>query len=689
VSEWADQSGNGNHAAQSDPSSQPVRVDAAVNGKPVLQFDGVASFLEIPPSASLTVQRDFTVYAVSVFDDFANYNGIFAKTAINQPAPFDFYLNINSGRPAVFRGNGSGNSSIQGTSAPTNGQACIISAVVSGTNGVQYLNGAFNGSALMTAGIGDAGLTARIGTRDDLVTRLKGSLAEIIFIRGGLSSAERSAIDTYLGSKYGIAIVSLEITAQPAPVQAVEGRTATFTVSVTANSPQISYQWQKNQADIPGATNVTYTTSVLTLADNNTSYRVRVSIPGTSRLSDAATLTVIADQEPPTVLAAGKRIWNQSEIVVVFSEPVSAATATNGNSYALDLGATVGAAVLGDTPDRVVLSTTGLGSTNSLTIQNVRDLFSNTVVQASVQVGLYPAPLALWLKADTGVVADASGLVSEWDDQSGNANHATQPNGTDPMPTLIANGFNGKPTIRFDGIDDYLVSASSPSLAITGDISIYAVAQFVDFANYNSIVGKTTGNLPASYDLYTVQDSGILRFYRGNGGNANGQVSGIGIPSLGVPHVVYVTMNGTAVSHFLDGQTNGTGVLVTTLGDNGDSLYVGSRGDLFTKMKGDFAEIMIFGSALADADRVAIDAYLGAKYGIVVGALPAIVIGPSAGGNIPLSWPTSSFFLESAPDLAGSNWTAITNGIVSAGGTSSFTVNATSGGQQFFRLHKP
>jgi hypothetical protein len=304
-------------------------------------------------------------------------------------------------------------------------------------------------------------------------------------------------------------------------------------------------------------------------------------------------------------------------------------------------------------------------------------------------VGLYPAPLALWLRADAGVVADASGLVSEWDDQSGNGNHATQPNGTDPMPTLITNGFNGKPTIRFDGLDDYLVSASSPSLAITGDMSIYAVAQFVDFENYNSIVGKTTGNLPASYDLYTVQGTGSLRFYRGNGGNANGQVTGLTIPSLGVPHIVYVAMQGTAVAHFLDGQTNGIGVLTTTLADNGDSLFIGSRGDLFTKMKGDFAEIMIFGSALADADRTAIDAYLGAKYGIVVGTLPAISIGSSPLANIILSWPTSSFVLETAPDLAGSTWTPITNGIVVFGPTTSFIVNATSGGQQFFRLHKP
>jgi hypothetical protein len=687
VSQWADQSGNGNHAGQSEPALQPVRVDAALNGKPVVQFDGAGGFLEIPPSPSLTVDRDFTVYAVSVFDDFARYNGIFAKTAANQPAPFDFYLNINSGRPAVFRGNGSGNSSIQGTAAPTNGQGCVLSAVVSGTNGVTYLNGAFNGSATMTAGIGDAGLPARLGTRDDLVTRLKGSLAEVIFIRGAISSAERNAIDSYLGAKYGITIVSLEITAQPASVQAVEGRRATFRVSVTANSPQISYQWQKGTTDLPGETNATYITPVLTLADNNTTYRVRVSIPGTSRLSDAATLTVVADREPPTVLSAGKKIWNPTEIVVVFSEPVSSATATNGSNYSLDRGAAVSAAAVGDTPDRVVLSTTGIGATNLLTIQNVSDLFSNTVAQTSVPVGLYPAPLALWLKADAGVVADGSGFVSEWDDQSGNANHATQTTG-DSMPTLVTNGFNGKPVIRFDGIDDYLTSASSPSLALTGDMSIYAVAQFVDFGNYNSIVGKTTVNLPASYDFYTVQGAGNLRFYRGNGtASSLGQVSSLVIPSLGVPHVVYVAMQGTAVSHYLDGQTNGTGVLVATLADNGDALAIGSRSDLVTKMKGDFAEIMIFGSALSDADRTAIDSYLGAKYGIVVGAPPAISV-VRAGANIALSWPTSSFILESITDLSGPTWTGITNGIVSSGGTSTFSANP-SGNRQFFRLRKP
>ncbi|MGI8966300.1 MAG: hypothetical protein ACR2H1_09490, partial [Limisphaerales bacterium] len=121
---------------------------------------------------------------------------------------------------------------------------------------------------------------------------------------------ERIAMDTYLGTKYGISVVSLVFNQQPASVQRTEGETATFTVSVTANSSEITYQWQKGTNNIPGATNATYTTPVLTLADNNTTYRVLVSIPGTSQFSDSATLTVVADQVPPTIVSVGRKIWN-------------------------------------------------------------------------------------------------------------------------------------------------------------------------------------------------------------------------------------------------------------------------------------------------------------------------------------------------------------------------------------------
>src|SRR4029077_4599521 len=88
------------------------------------------------------------------------------------------------------------------------------------------------------------------------------------------------------------------------------------------------------------------------------------------------------------------------------------------------------------------------------------------------------------------------------------------------------------------------------------------------------------------------------RFYRGNG-VVNANVVATVIPSAGVQHVMSVAMQGTSVTHFLDGAANGTGTLSTTIADAGTPLRVGSRNDTLQFMKGDIAEALIFRSALS------------------------------------------------------------------------------------------
>jgi len=51
--------------------------------------------------------------------------------------------------------------------------------------------------------------------------------------------------------------------------------TATFTVSAAGKN--LRYQWQKNRADIPGATSPSYTTPATTLWDIGSAYRCVVS----------------------------------------------------------------------------------------------------------------------------------------------------------------------------------------------------------------------------------------------------------------------------------------------------------------------------------------------------------------------------------------------------------------------------
>ena len=82
------------------------------------------------------------------------------------------------------------------------------------------------------------------------------------------------------------------ITIQPLNQTVNAGQTATFTVVATGTS--LSYQWQKNGTNIPGATSASYTTPPTTILDNRSTYRVNVTNPGGSVLSNSATLTVIS-----------------------------------------------------------------------------------------------------------------------------------------------------------------------------------------------------------------------------------------------------------------------------------------------------------------------------------------------------------------------------------------------------------
>jgi PKD repeat protein len=89
------------------------------------------------------------------------------------------------------------------------------------------------------------------------------------------------------------------LTSQPTPQTVTEGQTATFTVAASG-SPPLSYQWQKNGADIAGANGPTYTTPPAALSDNGSAFRCAVSNGAGSVISAPAALTVL-DATPPVI----------------------------------------------------------------------------------------------------------------------------------------------------------------------------------------------------------------------------------------------------------------------------------------------------------------------------------------------------------------------------------------------------
>ena len=94
------------------------------------------------------------------------------------------------------------------------------------------------------------------------------------------------------GGTTAAAMAGPVITSHPASVTVAEGETATFSVTAGGTGP-LRYQWMRNGAPIPGATDPMYTTGPLTVVDH-TGDRFKVSVGDASGtvVSTAATLTV-------------------------------------------------------------------------------------------------------------------------------------------------------------------------------------------------------------------------------------------------------------------------------------------------------------------------------------------------------------------------------------------------------------
>jgi hypothetical protein len=246
--------------------------------------------------------------------------------------------------------------------------------------------------------------------------------------------------------------------------------------------------------------------------------------------------------------------------------------------------------------------------------------------------------LMLWLRADAGVTTNENGLVMQWDDQSGNLNHAFQ--STDlQMPLFVPNAITNKPALRFDGSanageHDFLNIPHAESLAITGDLTTLFVIKVDDFANYNAVWSKTAGNLPAPTDLYTDINTGPMRLYRGNGTAQNlSTVPSAQAIRAGAYLVLAVDIRETTATHYLNGQPNGTGTVNTNTADTAQDMKIGTRNDFVTRMRGDIAEILIYNRSLSEAERNAAFSYLQNKYGLQ-NSPPSVTLSATPTGSV-------------------------------------------------------
>lgn len=230
--------------------------------------------------------------------------------------------------------------------------------------------------------------------------------------------------------------------------------------------------------------------------------------------------------------------------------------------------------------------------------------------------------LALWLKADTLVLADGA-AVSSWADQSGNGRNAAQATGT-KQPLYKVNIINGKPVLRFDSTDDCL-TIPAVDFSSTAGLSLFVVTATIPSAT-DRIIFETSANSSTSDGailLYRQTDNKVQANLHGSGVNNNTFITTATITSAAtVISAVYDrALSTNETTAWLNGATAGTRPNnADTTGNHGNfAINIGARNNgASVPFGGDIAEIILYNSALSAVNRLFVERYLGAKYGITV-----------------------------------------------------------------------
>ena len=381
------------------------------------------------------------------------------------------------------------------------------------------------------------------------------------------------------------------ISQQPTNTTVLEGAAATFTITA-AGAPPVTYQWRRAGADLPGATNTSYTLPSVRTNDTAAQFACVVSdATNLSQTSQVATLTVTADAVAPTL--TGATGLDFTTVQVNFSKPVSAATATNATHYTIGAGIQVLAATQ-TAPAQVTLTTTPqvVGQTYTLSVSGVRDTAAAANLIAPGSTANFTTPPSTMILAAQNRAAGV-----EW-----GPNYAVPNNegdlivGADPKDFPAGNGHTST-QLRFDAtplLGGYS-AIQSVKIRLTqlvqnsrdaGTLEAYRLKPETADWNNNGTWGTKDGSSPwfggASGALVpdTDYDTNLLASVSYNPANAVGTIYDLEIPgSLATALIAAWSGGGTNEGVVLRGvepagYTGDNRVLFYHQGANGPKLIV-------------------------------------------------------------------------------------------------------------------
>ncbi|HEY6763366.1 MAG TPA: immunoglobulin domain-containing protein, partial [Candidatus Sulfotelmatobacter sp.] len=387
------------------------------------------------------------------------------------------------------------------TTQPSNqsvseGQTATFTVTASGTAPLSYQ---WQKASVSITGATSASYTTPATTPTDNSAQFQ------VIVSNSLGSVTSSAATLTVNA-------SPSITTQPSNQTVAVGQTATFAV-IAAGAAPLSYQWQKNGANISGATSASYITPVTTSADSGSQFKVTVSNSAGSVTSNVATLTVntapaIVTQPASQTVAVGQTAT--FTLVAAGAPPLSYQWQKNGAniSGATSANYTTPATTSGDSGSQFkVTVTNSAGSVTSSAATLTVDTPPSITTQPSNQTVNVGSTATF-----TVVAAGTAPLSYQWGKGGVNISGATSASYTTPA------------TSSTDNNSQFQVKVSNPVGTVTSAVATLTVNTPLSITTQPANQTVTTG-LTASFTVVAAGTAPLSYQWQKNSANISGATS--------------------------------------------------------------------------------------------------------------------------------------------------------------------
>jgi len=575
VHTWYDQSGNGNHATQTDPTKQPKIVENGTLIADGIKFDGTddqqlespsINFGDNPNTVFTLVKQNTDISTNTYFLQLGNWANL-------------MYYGGTSKQRLIYSGN-----SVFGGIASSNQE--LWSAFFDNPNDAAtlYVNGTQEGSGNMGTNVVGTS-TIKIGTNGSSIS-LNGWFKEIIIYNSD-QSTKRRAIEENIANHYNIGLPDTD-TAYDAYIRTwydQSGNTNDATQTDPTKQPKIVEGGTLNSDGIyfDGTNNELNSASIDFGGNPNTIFTL-VKSNGASKatyvtLGNIRNLIAQGTYGHRGIFAGRNLIGSptSSDLELwstVFDTPNGVGTLhANGTQ---DISGNVGTRVVGTQTIRI-------GANNGSNPLN--GWFKELIIYNSDQStkrGAIEENIANHYGISLAFSRDA--FVRTWYDQSGSGNHAVQ---TTPanQPKIVEGGNLLEDGVDFDGTNDYLEGVS---FSLSQALTILSVSSH----SLQDAVGVIV-NISNSY----TEGSKLNDYYRADNGFAiNSGLTVTTAPSFlysqGANYIKTSLFNGSSSEIFVNGTSRVTG----DAGSNNLSgnLYIGGTNPY--SLNGTIQELIIYNS---------------------------------------------------------------------------------------------